>query len=67
MQVLPSFAVCFYMLSWAEYFATVHTGAVVPSNTVSSVILILAFWAVAATVTNGSVALEINQKESLLA
>lgn len=64
MQVLPGFAVCFCfdMLSWAEYFATVHTGAVVPSNTVSMVILILALWAVAATVTNGTVALEINQK-----
>lgn len=65
--MLPCFAVGFDVLSHAEYFATVHTGAVVQRNTVSTVILILVMWAVAATLTGHIGHLEITPKEYVVA
>ncbi len=63
-QVLPYFAVGFDVLSCPEYFATVHTGAVVQRNTGSIVILILARWAVTAALAGHAGALEITPKEN---
>ena len=67
MQALPCFTVGFDMLSCTEYSATVHTGAVVQRNTVSTVIFVLFIWAVTATLTVHCGTLEITPKENLLA